>query len=216
MSQKKEIIPAILTSNIEELKSQIEQASSFANRVQIDFALEPFITPTSTVRPVDVPELSFPGILEAHIMAEDPEQYFADAKRIGCQTIYFHYEATDRPAEVIAQAKEAGFEVGLTLNPGTHWNEIDEALFARIDILLFMTVIPGKQGNPFQLQVVGEMKSFHEKYSEIIIAADGGIKESNIEQLVAAGAEYIGVGSGIWAHPEGPETGYRVLVEKVS
>ena len=34
--------------------------------------------------------------------------------------------------------------------------------------------------------------------------AIGGITASNAEPLVTAGADFIAVSSGVWAHPEGP------------
>ena len=210
-----EIVPAILTDSPELLQQQVAKAGAFARRMQIDFALPPFIDPQTTIAPDDMPRVRFPGILEAHVMAEDPASHFSALYRAGCDMVYFHWEATHDHAAVIRSARMLGLKVGMALNPGTSWRKVPRALVHELDAVLFMTVVPGKQGNPFQKQVVKALSAFRKRFPHVRIAVDGGITTQTISLVQKAGADFIAVGSFLWTHPEGPRAAYRQLCAAV-
>ncbi len=210
-----EIIPAILTDSPELLQRQIAEAGLFAQRVQIDFALPPFIDPQTTIAPNDMPRVRFPGILEAHVMAEDPASHFPALYRAGCDMVYFHWEAARDHAAVVRFARMLGLKVGLALNPGTSWRKVPRTLVRELDAVLFMTVVPGKQGNPFQKRVVKAISAFRKRFPSIRIAVDGGITTETIGIVQEAGADFIAVGSFLWMHPDGPRAAYRALYAAV-
>jgi thiamine-phosphate pyrophosphorylase len=48
--------------------------------------------------------------------------------------------------------------------------------------------------------------------SEVPCVAIGGITAENCAALVAAGADFLAVSSGVWAHPDGPAAGVRAML----
>jgi thiamine-phosphate pyrophosphorylase len=52
--------------------------------------------------------------------------------------------------------------------------------------------------------------------SEIACVAIGGITVDNCPPLVRAGADFLAVSAGVWAHPEGPEAAVRAFADAIA
>lgn len=208
------IIPAILTDSVELLQKQIAEAAKFASRVQVDFALAPFIEPTTTMMPRDISHVAHIPFLEAHVMAEMPEQYIEDIRRIGFDMMYIHAEATEHHEEVIRAIRMRGLKAGLVFNPETAWRKLKRGVIRSADVIMFMTVTPGRQGNAFQESVLDTIREFRQVLPDIQIAVDGGISMDTIGRVVEAGATLIACGSAVWKGAKGPENAFRSLERK--
>jgi len=72
-----------------------------------------------------------------------------------------------------------------------------------VDLVLVMSVNPGFGGQDFlpetlsKVEMLHQWKQEHEDY-KYIVEVDGGINRSNVEQVLAAGAEWIVSGSGVF------------------
>ena len=56
-----------------------------------------------------------------------------------------------------------------------------------------------------------EILNIWQEMMEIPCVAIGGITAENAQGLAAAGADFLAVSAGVWAHPEGPVVAVRAL-----
>ena len=97
-----------------------------------------------------------------HLMVSQPlrqARAFADA---GSDLIVAHVEADDDPAEVIAAIHGYGRGAGLALNPETPAAAVLPYLDS-IDLLLVMTVRPGRGGQAFIAEVLPKMAELRDE-----------------------------------------------------
>ena len=103
--------------------------------------------------------------------------------------------------------------VGVSLNPDTPISSIREIL-NKIDIVLVMSVWPGKCGQRFiksSLDKVKELYDYREKNKlDFLIEIDGGIKPDNAYRAVNKGADALVSASGIFN-----EKNYKKPIEKM-
>lgn len=141
--------------------------------------------------------------VHSHLMISQPLRHvrsFADA---GSDLIVFHVEADDDPDEVIRAVRATGRGVGLALNPETDAAAVRPYL-ARIDLLLLMTVHPGRGGQAFIAEVLPKMRALRDEIDDrglaLPIGVDGGVNLETIGSAHAAGGEVLVVGSALYRH----------------
>jgi len=134
-----------------------------------------------------------------------PEDHVEDFQRVGAHRITFHYEATERPQQVISQIRNLGLEVGLAVNPETPVSAVIP-LADLVDSILFLSVHPGFYGAKFLPGVLDKIKEFRTIRLNQEIGIDGGIKENNIVQIAKSGVDSIHVGSAIFLQPNPGES----------
>lgn len=114
--------------------------------------------------------------------------------------IIFHLEVGNT-LELINYIKNKNIKVGLAINPNTNINELKPFL-DKIDLVLVMSVIPGKGGQSFIESSLDKIKQIRKLNSNIIISVDGGINNTNIQKIKEAGASMCVVGSYITNNDE--------------
>lgn len=152
----------------------------------------------------------FPDVLfVAHFMVTTPETQvdaLAAANAVDAATgrsltmFTFHIEATEPRGltqSVIDQVKAAGMLVGISLNPAT---SIDTVIpyVDQLDAVLVMTVVPGKGGQSFMVDQMAKVRAVRERYPNMHIEVDGGLKPATIDEAAKAGANMIVSGSGVF------------------
>ena len=208
-NRKIKVVPAILTDNPSTLRKMIHQAESFTTYVQIDIMDGQFV-PSRSITWEHLADLSMKLKWEAHLMVLHPEKYLSGFHQAGARKVFFHYEATSSPQEIIAQARDLGLGVGLAINPETTVSTI-LPLVDEVDSILLMTVNPGFYGSKFIPEVMDEVAELRDARPRIEIGVDGGVRESNITQIARAGVGVIYVGSAIFLQPQ-PGESYRCLL----
>lgn len=194
-----QIIPAVLSNDLYEFYYLVKIASSFANRIQIDFMDKVFVETKSV--PVEavsgLPQVE--SKLEAHLMVKEPEKYIEVLSKSGFEMMIFHIEsrATEQPLEVIEKARKSNMGVGIAVNPETDLKQI-ETLIRYVDEVLFMSVEPGAYGSPIVWEAIEKAKLFKARNPGTIIGIDGGVKLENMAKIFDSGAERIYVGSAIF------------------
>ena len=135
----------------------------------------------------------------AHLMVTQPMRHaraFADA---GSDLIVVHVEAEDDPAEVIEAIHGFGRGAGLALNPETPAEAVLPYL-ETIDLLLVMTVHPGRGGQAFLPEVLPKMAQLRDEIDRrglaLPIGVDGGVNLETVGPAHAAGGEVLVAG---WA-----------------
>ena len=208
MSRNTRVVPAILTDDPSTLEKMVHQAESFTDYVQIDI-MDGHFVPSRSVTWEDIAGLPINIKWEAHLMVTRPEEYLEGFKQASAGKIIFHHEATTSPQQVISQIRNLGLDVGLAINPETPVSAIAPYI-KQVDGVLLLTVTPGFYGSKFIPEVMDKVAELRNIQPGIEIGVDGGIKESNIQEIARAGVDYICVGSAVFLQPD-PAASYRLL-----
>ena len=118
--------------------------------------------------------------LDIHIMAENPEPIIQELKGLNIEYITIHYEINKPLNKIINLIHNQGYKCGISIKPKTDPKNIIEYL-KKIDLVLIMSVEPGKGGQKFIPDVLNKIKEL--KQNNLIIEIDGGINDTNIEEL---------------------------------
>jgi ribulose-phosphate 3-epimerase len=189
-----EIIPAILTDSRDKFKDLVLRIEPHAKRAHIDIADGGFV-PNKTVNGHDViKEIESALKYDIHLMVSKPQDIIKEWFYTHADRFIIHAESDADLGEVIQTLKSEKRSVGLALNPETSADKIEKYL-NDTNFVQFMTVHPGFQGGQFVEEVVDKIKSFHEKYPDIMIMCDGAITPETAPKLVAAGASVLVSGS---------------------
>ena len=220
-----DIIPAIIAKDFEDLEYKIRLVEPYVKAVQLDVmdgifvpnTTWPFVAGAPQGKPSidDLNELKTRLYLEAHLMVERPqevtEQWLqSKAKRIilhweALEKIHGHemtpYKTVSRPGfPVIDLAEEAhkhNKELGVAINPNTPISALD-SFINDIDLVLLMSVNPGRAGQPFQEKVIPKIIALRQKYPDVKIEVDGGVNPQNAKKLAQAGANILVAGSSVF------------------
>jgi len=190
------VIPAILTDDPVKLEKMVRTLEKMADEVHVDFMDGEFVE-TISIPPQALIACQPKIPVEAHLMVKRPDLFVAPFKETMVQRIIFHVDAVDNSDFLFRLFRDEGFGVGIALNPETSLDAFVQHL-PEVDFIHFLTVHPGKQGNPFQEQVLKKIRSLRESWSLGTISVDGGVNKENIDAVVAAGADRVVVGSTLW------------------
>jgi ribulose-phosphate 3-epimerase len=140
--------------------------------------------------------------LEAHLMVEKPEQWIQKICDAGADMIVFHLEATSRHEGVISHIRSEGRCAGLAVKEDTPLAEIPDELLASVDLVNLLSVPIGFGGSPSAPDTFDRIRKLRERSAAVnpglAIEVDGGVKPNNAADYVAAGADMLTVGTGIY------------------
>lgn len=192
------IIPAILEKDFKKVKEEVKLVDSEAELIQIDIADGKFVYDKTFTEVEKLDEIETDAKFELHLMVENPLDYLKTridkVVKVSC-----HVEVP-QAGEFLKKAREMGYEAGLSVNPGTSIESL--APFMRdLDFVQFMTVVPGKQGGDFIRSAIDNLDIFTQTAPSIPTQVDGGVDESNMADIVDAGATHIVIGSQIFQKP---------------
>jgi ribulose-phosphate 3-epimerase len=164
-----------------------------------------------------VPNISFgPGLVSAvrartklpldiHLMIDRPAKYAEAFARAGGDTLVFHLEASDDPAEVIRTVKDLGVGVGAALKPATPFERV-EPFLDRVDQVLVMSVNPGFSGQRFIPEVLPKVAEARRRLgalgSSADVSIDGGITVDTVGPAAREGATFFVCGNSVFVGGE--------------
>ena len=141
--------------------------------------------------------------IDVHLMVTNVKEYIDSYSIFNPNIISFHYEACKDKEEVnkyINQIRDRECKVGLAIKPNTKVDDILEFL-PKINLLLIMSVEPGKGGQEFIASTLEKIKYAKEKIDEsgldTEIEVDGGINIENAKDVKEEGATIAVSGSAI-------------------
>jgi ribulose-phosphate 3-epimerase len=141
--------------------------------------------------------------LDVHLMIEHADHYIPRFIEAGANSITVHVEpeANHDIGKTLAQIRDGGCRVGLTLNPATPFESVEPHL-KKIDLLLVMTVHPGFGGQPFRDDQMAKVKRAADwnqsNNGKIDIEVDGGIKPETARTSIQNGANVLVAGTSIF------------------
>ncbi|MAG95804.1 MAG: ribulose-phosphate 3-epimerase [Rhodospirillaceae bacterium] len=200
MQQPVRIAPSILSSDFARLGDEVRAVSEAgADYIHID-VMDGHFVPNITIGPDVVKairpcsELPF----DVHLMIAPVDAYveaFADA---GADIITAHVEAGVHVHRTLQLIKSCGVKAGVSLNPGTPAEAVDN-LIHMVDLILVMSVNPGFGGQSFiasQLDKVRRIRSrIDQSGRDIDLELDGGMNAELAPEAIAAGADVLVAGS---------------------
>ncbi len=195
------ITPAILVSTYSELEKQLKKIEPFFEKVQLDIMDGVFVDNKSfnynEERSLSeyFKKLNIETKIELHLMVKNPLQEIEKWKDVeNVFRVIFHIESDDRPNEVIIKIINSGWQVGMSINPDTELDKIMPYL-NNIEVLQFMTVIPGNQENPFVEKVGEKIQKISKQENGPLISVDGGVNENNILLIKSWGVDIFNIGA---------------------
>ena len=197
------IAPSILSADFARLLEDVKKVENAGcEYLHID-VMDGHFVPNITLGPNVVKSLrkDVKMVFDAHLMIENPDNYIKDFVDAGCDIIVVHEEACTHLHRTIQNIKAHNVKAGVALNPATPIENIKYVL-KDLDMVLIMTVNPGFGGQSFIDSMVDKIKEVKSLIDEqglnVDIQVDGGIKPSNVDKVVKAGANVIVAGSAIF------------------
>ena len=204
MSKKKKIAPSILYADFWKLGEDVKKKKKGgADVVHVD-VMDGHFVPNITIGPLIVKALkgrtSLP--IDVHLMIKNPGLYLEDFIKAGADYLTVHYEASTHLHREIQVIKQAGVKAGVALNPHTPVSVLED-IIDELDLVLIMSVNPGFGGQKYIPNSAKKLMQVKNLIAErglehIEIEVDGGVKEENIAEIAAAGADILVAGSAIY------------------
>ena len=198
------LAPSILSADFARLGEQVcEAEEGGADWIHVDVMDGRFV-PNITMGPQIAAAVrrstSLP--IDVHLMIEEPERHLEAFVDAGVDMVTVHVETSPHLHRTVQRIRELGAKAGVTLNPATPLQAIEEIL-EDVDLVLIMSVNPGFGGQryiPGSTRRIAWVREALERRgrSDVLIQVDGGIDAATAPAVVAAGATVLVAGSAVY------------------
>lgn len=211
-----ELSPSLLSADFTDLKSEIEVLDKNGVKYLHLDVMDGMFVPNISFGPMIIKQLRplTNMIFDVHLMIEDPDRYVQNFKDAGADILTVHYEACKHLHRTVSYIKSLGMKAGVSLNPATNIDVLDYVL-EDLDLVLIMSVNPGFGGQSFIPSAIDKIKNLKAKIRErnlnVIVEVDGGVKTTNVKDVIEAGADLIVSGSDVFADKENRIRAYKEI-----
>ena len=139
--------------------------------------------------------------LDVHLMMDNPETMIDAFLDAGASCLTIHAEIDRNVPLLLDRIRGKGCMAGIALKPETPLKKIIEWL-DMIDLALMMTVEPGFGGQKLDTRVIGKIRGIMDLGYKGEIEADGGIREDNLENLIANGLTVAVMGTALFRNED--------------
>ena len=198
------IAPSILSADFGRLGDEIQAITAAgADLIHVD-VMDGHFVPNLTIGPMIVAvarrHTTLP--LDVHLMITNADSYLDEYAHAGADIIAVHAEACTHLHRTVQRIRQLGKKPCVVLNPATPLDAVTYVL-DDLAMVLVMSVNPGFGGQTFIEAVLPKITALRQladqRGLDLDIEVDGGIKVDNVARAVAAGANVIVSGSGIFA-----------------
>lgn len=116
--------------------------------------------------------------MDVHLMVRDVEMYVKRLRGMNIGYVTFHIEAVGDMdiGGIIGCIRDMGYGVGISIKPDTDIGVL-KGIIDIVDMVLVMSVEPGKGGQEFMIESVARIKEIRKMRRDVIISVDGGIND---------------------------------------
>lgn len=212
--------PSLLAADKNHLQEEAKKAALAGSYfIHIDVMDGIFVANTSfgleVAKSIVDPKVGHPFLKDTHLMVERPLDVVASYATIS-NIVTFHLEAAKDKQTVlsaISLIREKGAFAGLAINPETKLEEIFPFLSC-LDLVLLMTVHPGKGGQPFDPNGYHRIARLRHELDKLtnppVLEIDGGVNEKTYQEAIRSGAELLVAGSYLYGHDDFAERFMRL------
>ena len=202
------IAPSILAADFSRLGDEVAKTEcAGVTRIHVD-VMDGHFVPNLSMGPEVVAGLRPHTrlLIEVHLMIAEPAKFVGAFMTKGADLVTVHHEVLADARPVLAEIKNRGKKAGLAINPETPVEALTPYL-PMLDLALCMTVHPGFGGQTFLPESparIRRLRQLIETYNPACdLEVDGGIEAQTAPLALAAGANILVVGTGIFRHPAG-------------
>jgi ribulose-phosphate 3-epimerase len=201
------IAPSILSADFGRLAAEVAAITAAgADYVHVD-VMDGHFVPNLTIGPVVIEAVRKATTLplDVHLMIENAARWVAEYAKAGADIIGVHAENDPHLHRTIGAIANLGKKPCVVLNPHTPLETIQWVLRDVAQVLI-MSVNPGFGGQSFIPSALEKIRALRRMIDEqglaVEIEVDGGVKLDNIDKVIAAGANVVVSGSGVFGTPD--------------
>jgi ribulose-phosphate 3-epimerase len=212
-----EIAPSILSADFTRLGEEIASVRQGGAKILHVDVMDGHFVPNITIGLPVVRSIrkATDMTIDTHLMIDEPGRWAVEFVKAGADMVSVHVEADDHLQRTLVAIREAGAKAGIAINPGTPIEVLTEAL-PYADFVLLMSVNPGFGGQKFVPTMLDKLRRLADMIRSrglaVRIEIDGGIDETNIGEIVGAGAEMIVAGSAVFGKDD-PAAAVKELID---
>ena len=151
------------------------------------------------------------GVLDCHLMVDNPLRHIPQIARAGGDSVTFHYEVVDDVPATIAAAREHGLQAGVAFNPESEPEDV-AAVAADADLVLCMSIHPGYSGQEFMEEAIDRIRRLRKTLpDDVLVQVDGGIDNDNVRTVYDAGARLMVAGNAIFGREDKTRAYHRLV-----
>ena len=195
------VAPSLLSCDFAQVREEIrciEQAG--AQVLHLDIMDGHFVPNLSFGLPVvEAVRRSTDLPLDVHLMISQPARYLRRFRDAGADLLTVHIEVLDDPRPLLAEIRELGAGVGISLNPPTPVETLDGCLDL-CDLVLVMSVMPGFGGQEFEPVALDKLRHLQSSVGDkVLLSIDGGVNLDTVGSCAEAGADVLVAGSALFS-----------------
>jgi ribulose-phosphate 3-epimerase len=198
-----QIAPSILAADFAALGRDIAAAErGGADLIHVDI-MDGHFVPNITIGPPVVRAIRRVTTrpLDVHLMIEEADRYIEEFVSAGASMVSVHVEAVRHLHRTVTLIRKLGARAGVVLNPATPVALIEDVA-PEVDFVLVMAVNPGFSGQAFIPHSLDKLRRVRavldDTGSAALIEIDGGIDQTNVADVVSAGANILVAGQAIF------------------